>query len=387
MADDDGAHGAAAKVLVGQRQRGLRAFHAHERVEHDPARFAFDKRKVRHVVAAHLLDAVHHLEQAIYVVVARVFPQAGVRAIGGVGIFDERVGLLRPDDTAVGVLDFQRIGRGDKVARGVFVLAFIGEVELVVSRLVRLRRGVGGAFLVGGEARRACRARRARRASGQGHAGEHARTGKRHPSQKLATAKMQLVAGFAHGLHLSLGRAPTRTFGRLKNRWHLWRTRERGAKPRAASRDSLYHRVTLHLYPDKKPGSLAREQVICQVFCARPTCLLPGRSRRRVRRVADSPTTIPFPPATHMARISAFCSFKLVMWRRWQENANAVSLDAFGRYSIRVFLPSALDFAATATQFPDSCHSRFCAMWRNGVLSRHILLESVSFRRCNAMGY
>lgn len=82
MADDDGAHGAAAKVLVGQRQRGLRAFHAHERVEHNPARFAFDKRKVRHVVAAHLVDAVHHFEHAIYVVVARVFHRLGFAQSG-----------------------------------------------------------------------------------------------------------------------------------------------------------------------------------------------------------------------------------------------------------------------------------------------------------------
>lgn len=302
-------------MLVGQRQRGLRAFHADERVEHDPARFAFDKRKVRHVVAAHLVDAVHHFEQAIYVVVARVFPQAGVGAIGGVGVFDECIGLLRPDDAAVGVLDFQRIGRGDKVARGVFVLAFIGEVELVVPRLVRLRRGVGGAFLVGGEARRACRARRARRASGQGHAGEHARAGKRHPSQKLA-AKMQLVAGFAHGLHLSLGRAPTRTFGRLKNRWHLWRTRERGAKPRAASRDSLYHRVTLHLYPDKKPAKPDKGTGHSSGFCARPTCLLPGRSRRRVRGVAFA--------ASPIARQAP----RSLLLRVWQESRLSVALNS-----------------------------------------------------------
>ena len=80
--------------------------------------------------------------------------------------------------------------------------------------------------------------------------------------------------------------------GRLKNRWHLWRMRERGAKPRAASRDSLYHRVTLHLYPDKKPSKPDKGTGHSSGFCARPTCLLPGRSRCRVRGVAFAASPI-----------------------------------------------------------------------------------------------
>ena len=53
---------------------GLAAFHAHQRIKDDPARVALDDGEVGYVIAAHLIDAVGHLEEPVDVVVYRVLP-------------------------------------------------------------------------------------------------------------------------------------------------------------------------------------------------------------------------------------------------------------------------------------------------------------------------
>lgn len=85
MADDDGLHGTLAQMFPDQGHRRPGALHAHERVDDNPARLTLNKRKVRHVVSAHLVDAVNDFEQTVHVIVPGVLPQAGVRRGGGIG--------------------------------------------------------------------------------------------------------------------------------------------------------------------------------------------------------------------------------------------------------------------------------------------------------------
>ena len=132
VADDDRLHGTLAQMFLNQGHRRPGALHAHERVDDNPARLALNKRKVRHVVSAHLVDAVNDFEQTVHVVVPGVLPQAGVRRGGGIGPLHERVGLLTPDDTARVVAYLECVGGGYEIARRVLIFGAILKIELIV---------------------------------------------------------------------------------------------------------------------------------------------------------------------------------------------------------------------------------------------------------------
>ena len=81
VGEDDRRHGPVAEVLARQRDRGGGRLPDGERVDDDPARLALDQRHVGDVVAAHLVDAGHDLEQAVLPVQFRLAPEARVHAL------------------------------------------------------------------------------------------------------------------------------------------------------------------------------------------------------------------------------------------------------------------------------------------------------------------
>ena len=57
--------GRVAEVLARQCDAAAAVSTRGQRVDDDPAGLAFDQRHVREIVAAHLVDAIRHLEQAV----------------------------------------------------------------------------------------------------------------------------------------------------------------------------------------------------------------------------------------------------------------------------------------------------------------------------------
>ena len=145
--DDDGLDREIAEVLFDELHGGLAAFHAHQRIKDDPARVALDDGEVGHVVAAHLIDAVGHLEEPVDVVIYRVLPQAGVHAVGRfLVIIQKREGVLTPNHPSIFVLQLQRFRRVDQAARGERIFLLVTEIQLVIDRGVCLRRERRGGF-------------------------------------------------------------------------------------------------------------------------------------------------------------------------------------------------------------------------------------------------
>ena len=145
--DDDGLDREMAEVLFDELHGGLAAFHAHQRIKDDPARVALDDGEVGHVVAAHLIDAVGHLEEPVDVVVYRVLPQARIHAVGRfLVIIQKREGILTPNHPSIFVLQLQRFRRVDQAARGERIFLLVTEIQLVIDRGVCLRRERRGGF-------------------------------------------------------------------------------------------------------------------------------------------------------------------------------------------------------------------------------------------------
>ena len=143
----------ASEVLLDELHRRLSRLRAHGAIEHDPAGIALDDRQVRHVVAAHLIDARAYLEQAVGVVVAGVLPQAGVDGVGRLlVVVQEAVRCLTPDHVALGIRELQHLRRVDQPTHGIVVLAGISKVQHGVHRRIHLRRVGSGRFGFGGQA-------------------------------------------------------------------------------------------------------------------------------------------------------------------------------------------------------------------------------------------
>jgi hypothetical protein len=140
-----------------QLQPGLRHRRREHGVDDDPAGPAFDQRHVGDVVAADLVDAVGHLEQALCVLQLLVAPQAGVGAGRCVAL--QEVELARvPHDAAVGGLDQRVVQLGQLAACGVVEVALVERGHRLAHRLVgagRRRRGRFGRQVAGGWRRRA----------------------------------------------------------------------------------------------------------------------------------------------------------------------------------------------------------------------------------------
>ena len=121
MAVDHGDDRPLAEVLRDELVGRLGGLRGDQRIEHDPAGVALDEGDVGEVVAAHLVDAVVHLEQPVMHVELGVAPQARIDGVGRwlVGADVSLVLLQVPDDVALGVLDRQRVGLRDQAARRV----------------------------------------------------------------------------------------------------------------------------------------------------------------------------------------------------------------------------------------------------------------------------
>ena len=78
VGEDHGRDRPLAAVLEIELHRGARAFDRGQRIHHDHAAVALDQRHVGDVEPAHLIDAGHHLEQAVVHVEPRLPPQAGI---------------------------------------------------------------------------------------------------------------------------------------------------------------------------------------------------------------------------------------------------------------------------------------------------------------------
>ena len=147
VAVDDRDDRPLAEVLGHEIVGRLRRLGRDQRIEHDPAGVALDEGDVGEVVAAHLVDAVVHLEQAVLHVELGVAPQARVHRVGR-GLVEADVGLVGlevPDHVALRVLDGQRVGLADQAARGVLeVLASLKFRYCCTARLAALVASVAG---------------------------------------------------------------------------------------------------------------------------------------------------------------------------------------------------------------------------------------------------
>ncbi len=121
-------HGPRAAMLLVQREGGCSGLLADQRVDHDHAGLALDDAHHRQVEAAQLVDARHHLEQAVADQELSLAPQA---RMGGVGrrFAQELVRVHVPHDPPVGGGDLAGRRPGDEAALGVV------EVLRVVERV------------------------------------------------------------------------------------------------------------------------------------------------------------------------------------------------------------------------------------------------------------
>ncbi len=106
VGEDDGGDRTLSAVLEIELHRGARALDRGQRVHHDDAAIALDQRHVGDVEPAHLVDAGHHLEQAVLHVEARLPPQARIDGGGRLFLGQKAVGLEAPDHPpcAVGMI-------------------------------------------------------------------------------------------------------------------------------------------------------------------------------------------------------------------------------------------------------------------------------------------
>ena len=148
MGEDHGADRPLAAVLEVKLHRGPRALDRGQRVHHDHAALALDQRHVGDVEAAHLVDAGHHLEQAMMHVEPRLPPQAGIDGRRRLFGRQEAVGLEAPDRPALRRGDLGVFHRAEKAARGVVEIPDVGERQRLQRRRM-LRDDGGGRFLRG----------------------------------------------------------------------------------------------------------------------------------------------------------------------------------------------------------------------------------------------
>ena len=131
VGDYDRFNGVAAKIFLNKLHSRLGTFAAHQRVKHYPARVALDDRKVRHVIATHLIDALTNLKQPVRVIVLCVLPKAGINRIGRLLILvNETVCFLTPYNTAVLIGQHKLFGRVNKSAYRKLRLPLIAEIKL-----------------------------------------------------------------------------------------------------------------------------------------------------------------------------------------------------------------------------------------------------------------
>ena len=149
MGNDDRLDRTAAQVLFDELHGSLRALHAHQRIKHDPAGIAADDREVCHVITTNLVDALADLKQTVGMVVARVFPQAGIDGIRRLFmVIKEAVRRLTPHHFAVRIGQFKRFRRVDQAAHSVVVFACILKIKKRIHGRIDLCRVAAGALFL-----------------------------------------------------------------------------------------------------------------------------------------------------------------------------------------------------------------------------------------------
>jgi hypothetical protein len=134
---DDADDRPVATVLAVERQGRRRGLGTDQGVDDEHPRRPLDEADVRQVEPADLVDARHHLEQAVHRDELRLAPQARVHRVGGVAL-QEPVGVVVPDHAAVRGADDARVQATKQPAPGVV------EVGGVVEREGAQQGGVGG---------------------------------------------------------------------------------------------------------------------------------------------------------------------------------------------------------------------------------------------------
>ena len=128
-------------------ERGLRGLVRQQRIDQDQPAVAFDDGHVGDVEAAHLVDAVGDLEQAVDRVELRLPPQARIDRRRHLVLLQERIGFCVERRPAAGPGDHAIRQRGDKPAFGVVEIGAVGKRQ-------RFDEGVvgraGGGFGVAG---------------------------------------------------------------------------------------------------------------------------------------------------------------------------------------------------------------------------------------------
>ena len=113
----------AADQLVGRPGGGRGG----QGVDHDPAAVAADEGDVGQVEAAHLVDTLGNLEQAVLEIEQGLALQAGIDAVAGLAVEEEVVAAELPGDAAVGVADEHPLRAPDQAAFGALEVGTVGE--------------------------------------------------------------------------------------------------------------------------------------------------------------------------------------------------------------------------------------------------------------------
>ena len=129
-------------MLEVELDAGAGDFAGDQRIDDDDAAAALDDRHVGDVEAAHLVDAVGDLEQAVVHVEPGLPPQAGVDGVGRLLVGEEGVVLEAEYDPPVRVAELDLGQRADEAARGVLEVRQIAERQRVEEgAIVRASRG------------------------------------------------------------------------------------------------------------------------------------------------------------------------------------------------------------------------------------------------------
>ena len=124
---DDRRHRPLAAVGPVEREGRRRRLLGDEGIDDDDAVIALDEGHVREVEAAHLVDALGHLVEAVAGVELPLAPQARVGRFGA-GPLQEGPAVHVPDPAPVGVTDRHGLDAGDEAPIGVLEIGPVVEI-------------------------------------------------------------------------------------------------------------------------------------------------------------------------------------------------------------------------------------------------------------------
>jgi hypothetical protein len=149
VGQDDRGDRPVAQMAAGLGERCARRLGRSQGVDQDPAGLPLDQRHVGEVVAAHLMDTVRHLEEAVNPIELRLAPQARVDARGRIARH-ERVVPGAPRGASVLPRDDDVRISGDEPSPRILEILRITEGELPQDRRIRLDGPRGGGRVASG---------------------------------------------------------------------------------------------------------------------------------------------------------------------------------------------------------------------------------------------